>query len=51
MSLSIFDAFNEFFEMIPAVSEELKYEVYKLQYKVYCIETGFENPESPPRKN
>ena len=34
--------------MLPAVSDELKNEVYKLRYQVYCIETGFENPEEHP---
>jgi len=44
MSNSIIDAFNEYFEIIPAFSDNLKKEVYKLRYQVYCIETGFENP-------
>ena len=35
-------AFNEYFEMVPAVSDQLKNEAYKLRYQVYCIETGFE---------
>jgi N-acyl amino acid synthase of PEP-CTERM/exosortase system len=39
--------FNKYFEMVPAISDELKYEVYKLRYQVYCIEngdkTGFNN--------
>jgi len=48
MSSSNIDIFNEYFEMVPAVSEELKTEVYKLRYQVYCIETGFENPEQYP---
>ncbi len=40
--------FNQYFEMIPAISDELKQEVYKLRYQVYCIETGFKNPEEFP---
>lgn len=36
------DVFNEFFEMVPAISDELKNEVYKLRYQVYCIENNFE---------
>jgi N-acyl amino acid synthase of PEP-CTERM/exosortase system len=48
MLVKIIDAFNEFFEMIPAFSKELKNEVYKLRYQVYCIETGFESPEQHP---
>lgn len=34
--------------MIPAHSDELKKEVYKLRYQVYCIETGFENADLHP---
>jgi N-acyl amino acid synthase of PEP-CTERM/exosortase system len=41
-------AFNEYFEIVPATSDELKKEVYKLRYQVYCIETKFENPEHYP---
>lgn len=40
--------FNEYFEMVAATSDELKNEVYKLRYQVYCIETLFENPEQYP---
>jgi N-acyl amino acid synthase of PEP-CTERM/exosortase system len=39
--------FNKYFEMIPAISDELKHEVYKLRYQVYSTEngdkTGFNN--------
>lgn len=42
--MSIVDAFNDYFDMIPATSEALKQEVYQLRYQVYCIEKGFENP-------
>lgn len=48
MSDSIIDAFNEYFEMVPAVSDLLKNEVYKLRYQVYCLETGFEKIEFYP---
>jgi N-acyl amino acid synthase of PEP-CTERM/exosortase system len=48
MISSIIDVFNEYFDMVPAVSDELKKEVYKLRYQVYCIETGFEDPEQYP---
>lgn len=38
--------------MVPAISPELKNEVYKLRYQVYCIEnankTGFKNPADHP---
>jgi len=45
MAKSLIDIFNDYFEMVPAVSDELKKEVYKLRYQVYCVETGFEDPK------
>jgi len=42
------DGFNEYFEMVPAISDDLKKEAYKLRYQVYCIETGFESLEQYP---
>lgn len=45
---SILDAFNEFFDMVPADSQALLQEVYKLRYQVYCLETGFEATENHP---
>jgi N-acyl amino acid synthase of PEP-CTERM/exosortase system len=42
------DVFNEYFEMVPAISDELKNEVYKLRYQVYCIENKFESPSQFP---
>jgi N-acyl amino acid synthase of PEP-CTERM/exosortase system len=39
---NIIDHFNEYFEMVPAISDELKYEAYKLRYQVYCVENAFE---------
>jgi N-acyl amino acid synthase of PEP-CTERM/exosortase system len=38
---TILDAFNCYFEMVSADTEELKQEVYKLRYQVYCLERGF----------
>lgn len=48
MPNNIIDVFNEYFEMVPAISEELKHEVYKLRYQVYCLEMGFEKHENFP---
>lgn len=48
MTNSIIDTFNEYFDMVPAISDELKNEVYKLRYQVYCLETGFEDPDLFP---
>jgi N-acyl amino acid synthase of PEP-CTERM/exosortase system len=49
---NIIDHFNEYFEIVPAISDVLKREVYKLRYQVYCIEngykTGFMNPLDHP---
>lgn len=37
--------------MVPALSDELKEEAYKLRYQVYCLEIeGFSNPEDFPDK-
>ncbi len=45
---NIFVLFNSYFEMMPATTDELKKESYKLRYHIYCLETGFENPEQYP---
>jgi len=43
------DAFNQYFEMVPAVSDALKEEAYKLRYQVYCLEiAGYSNPKDHP---
>jgi N-acyl amino acid synthase of PEP-CTERM/exosortase system len=42
------DFFNEFFEMVQASSDELKNEVYKLRYQVFCIENNIFNSEDYP---
>ncbi len=48
MPKNIFDAFNAYFDMVPADSDELKKEVYRLRYQIYCFEAGFEDPERYP---
>jgi N-acyl amino acid synthase of PEP-CTERM/exosortase system len=48
MPKSIIDAFDEYFKMIPANTDQLLREVYNLRYHVYCIETGFEDPTRHP---
>ncbi|MCU0843282.1 MAG: PEP-CTERM/exosortase system-associated acyltransferase [Thiobacillaceae bacterium] len=42
MTLGLREAFNEFFELIHADTEELRHQVYQLRYQVYVLETGFE---------
>jgi N-acyl amino acid synthase of PEP-CTERM/exosortase system len=44
----IIDHFDEYFEMVPAISDELKNEVYKLRYQVFCIENEFLNVDDNP---
>ena len=48
MDNNIIDHFDQYFEMVPATSDELKNEVYKLRYQVYCIENEFLNSEQYP---
>lgn len=48
MGQSILDAFNQYFEMVPTTSEDLKNEAYKLRFQIYCNETSFENPRLYP---
>jgi len=50
MSQAILEAFNQYFEMIPALTDDLKKEVYKLRFQVYCKETDFENSDRHPDK-
>jgi len=40
---NISDHFNKYFEMVPAISDELKNEVYKLRYQVFCIDNKIFN--------
>jgi len=48
MGQTIIGAFNQYFKMVPACSDELKHEAYKLRFQVYCIETHFEDPLQHP---
>lgn len=45
MQSDIVDLFNEYFEMLPADSPELKKEVFILRHQIFCLETGFEREE------
>lgn len=45
---NLVDSFNKYFEIVPAISDELKNKVYKLRYQVYCIENAFLNSEDYP---
>ena len=39
-------AFHEFFELVKVDSYELREEVYRLRYRVYCLENNFEDPRN-----
>lgn len=42
------NGFGKYFETVAADTEELRREVYKLRYQVYCLETHFENSDDFP---
>ncbi len=44
----IVDHFDQYFEIVPAISDELKNEAYKLRYRVFCIENAIFNYEDYP---
>lgn len=48
MQNHIAEHFENYCELLPASTEELKQAVYRLRYQVYCLETGFENPSQFP---
>lgn len=48
MANNIIDFFNQYFEVIPATTDELKNEVFKLRYQVFCVETQIFNPDEYP---
>lgn len=44
----LFDAFNQYFEVIYADTDALREAVFRIRYQVYCVETQFEDPENHP---
>lgn len=48
MTKRVADYFDEFFEMVPARTPELKETSYSLRYQVFCEEMGYWNPELYP---
>lgn len=40
----IYNDFHTYFAIVPAITQELRDEVFALRYQVYCIEHPFENP-------
>jgi len=45
MQLDLLSAFNEYFELVHADTDELRAQVFQLRYQVYVLETGFEAEE------
>ncbi|SFQ08256.1 N-acyl amino acid synthase, PEP-CTERM/exosortase system-associated [Nitrosomonas cryotolerans] len=44
------NTFNRYFQIVPAFSEALKDEVYRIRHQVYCEELGFESAQSNKRE-
>ena len=44
-------AFKEYFQIVPALSNELKDEVYRIRHQVYCEELAFEAPRPDRREH
>ena len=42
-SVSLRDSFHQYFAVIPADTEELLHETFKIRYQVYCEELGYED--------
>lgn len=45
---SLAQAFQQFFEIVPADTDELREAVYRIRYQVYCQEMHFENEDAFP---
>lgn len=48
MATDLCTAFNQYFELLHADSDQLREEVFRLRYQVYIVETGFERSEDHP---
>ncbi len=46
--LDLVAPYHEFFQLVPADTDELRQEVYRIRYDVYCAELGWEPPEENP---
>jgi len=42
------DLYNEYFEIVPAASEELRKEVYRMRFQVLAVEHNYFEPDSLP---
>jgi N-acyl amino acid synthase of PEP-CTERM/exosortase system len=48
MTINLKATFDQYFEMVPADTDVLREEVFRLRYQVYVVETGFERAEHHP---
>jgi N-acyl amino acid synthase of PEP-CTERM/exosortase system len=48
-TVNLGDAFKQYFEIVPAFSDALKDEVYRIRHQVFCEELAFE-PQRPDRR-
>jgi N-acyl amino acid synthase of PEP-CTERM/exosortase system len=48
-TLDLVQAYQQYFEIVPAYTEALKDEVYQIRHKVYCEDLAFE-PQRPDRR-
>lgn len=47
-STELLNAFSRYFEVIRADTDALREQVFRLRYRVYCVETGFESAAGFP---
>ncbi len=44
----LIEVYRRWFEVVPATTEELREDVFRLRYQVYCVENPFEDPADNP---
>lgn len=49
-NIDLGEAFAQYFRILPAWSEELKEEAYRIRHQVYCRDCGFEAPRPDERE-
>ncbi|HKA45024.1 MAG TPA: PEP-CTERM/exosortase system-associated acyltransferase [Burkholderiales bacterium] len=48
--LNLGKGFRQYFEIVPALTDTLKDEVYRLRHQVYCVDLGFERERPDERE-
>ena len=44
----LIEVYRRWFEVVPATTDELRDDVFRLRYQVYCVENPFEDPADNP---